>query len=55
MHSGLNFRRNTLGEMKNISFLHYYCEFGGNMGTKRSEILQGYKSFWFVALFFSQN
>ena len=30
----------TLGEMKNISFIHYYREFGGNMGTKRSEILQ---------------
>ena len=45
----------TLGEMKNISFIHYYREFGGNMGTKRSEILQGSQFFWFGALFFSQN
>ena len=45
----------TLGEMKNISFIHYYREFGGNMGTKRSEILQGSQYFWFGALFFSQN
>ena len=44
-----------LGEMKNISFIHYYREFGGNMGTKRSEILQGSQFFWFGALFFSQN
>ena len=41
--------------MKNISFIHYYREFGGNMGTKRSEILQGSQYFWFGALFFSQN
>ena len=41
--------------MKNISFIHYYREFGGNMGTKRSEILQGSQFFWFGALFFSQN
>ena len=27
--------------MKNISSIHYYHEFGGNMGTKGSEILQG--------------
>ena len=45
----------TLGEMKNISFIHYYREFGGNMGTKRSEILQESQFFWFGALFFSQN
>ena len=48
-------QRGTLGEMKNISFIHYYREFGGNMGTKRSEILQGSQYFWFGALFFSQN
>ena len=41
--------------MKNISFIHYYREFGGNMGTKRSEILQESQFFWFGALFFSQN
>ena len=41
--------------MKNISFIHYYREFGGNMGTKRSEILQGSQYFWFGALLFSQN
>ena len=30
----------TLGEMKNISFINYYREFGENMGTKRRKILQ---------------
>ena len=35
-----------LGEMKNVSFIHYYCKFGGNMGVKRSEILQG--SYFFL-------
>ena len=50
-----NFNYLTLGEMKNISFIHYYREFGGNMGTKRSEFLQGCQFFWFGALFFCQN
>ena len=44
-----------LGEMKNILFIHYYCEFGGNMSTKRSKILQESQFFWFGVLFFSQN
>ena len=38
-----------------ISFSHYYPQFGGNMGTERSKILQGSQFFWFGALFFSQN
>ena len=48
-------QQSTQGEMKNIAFIHYYREFGGNMGTKRSEILQGSQFFWFGVLFFSQN
>ena len=31
--SGTYCGQSTLGEMKNISFIHYYREFGGNMGT----------------------
>ena len=47
--------QDILGEIKNISFIHYYFEFGGNMGTKRSEILHESQFLEFGALFFSQN